>query len=131
MAHGNKGDIYFDLISCHFYIHDGTQWVRLMPDPPEDKTIAYIKEKTTPAGRDRSSLILTLQQIRSQPEAKVMRLLYDSPNVGFGVETEIPCEADPIPFALKLIEQVRERHKGELDDDIELHYCYADGAPLR
>jgi len=70
MAHGNKGDIYFDLNSCHFYIHDGEQWIRMTPDLPEDETMALIKEKTTISGLDRNALILTLQQIRSQPEVR-------------------------------------------------------------
>jgi len=66
-----------------------------------------------------------------QPGADVMYVVYDSPNVGFGVEKEIPCEADPMPFALEMIETVRKYQRSDLDTDTELHYCYADGAPLK
>jgi hypothetical protein len=45
--------------------------------------------------------------------------------------TEIPCEADPTPFAVVLIEQARVKENLDLDTDTELKYCTADGSPLR
>jgi hypothetical protein len=40
--------------------------------------------------------------------------------------TEVPCEADPVPFARGLI---AEAGYGYQDDMLAL--CYADGSPLR
>lgn len=47
------------------------------------------------------------------------------------LETEVPCEADPIPFALRMIVAANphEVERSKLED--QLVHCTADGAPLK
>lgn len=66
-------------------------------------------------------------------EVRSVIIEYDSPHLSQKYETEIPCAADPRPFAISLIKQARENdlHADKMEsDEEELRWCRADDSPF-
>lgn len=64
--------------------------------------------------------------------ALVMVVLFSSPDFTHVYQTEVPCEADPEPFANLLIHKAMDEEGRQLiDPEAQLAYCFADGSPLR
>lgn len=59
-----------------------------------------------------------------------MIVSYNSPFRMQAYEAEIPCEADPVPFARDLVERAQKQERVDLEMDEELRWCTVDGAPL-
>lgn len=59
-----------------------------------------------------------------------MVITYASPNRSKVYQTEIPCEANPMPFARQLIAASWDEGEDKIPIDDELQYCMVDNTPL-
>ena len=61
-----------------------------------------------------------------------MKVCVDAPHLTQRYEADIPCEADPTPFALRLAEEASRDPRATPEDDVEelMRWATVDGSPI-